>query len=216
MLEIRPHVSYDGFWGGDGLHETGFLHVDSHWEWQSGFEVHTGVNFLHEGVREDFELAPGKIVRAGDYDDKELQLVVMTDRGAPLSFSARSHIGGFFGGERIQVSPTIRYRIGDAFNASLSWNYNQIKLAYEPKSFDLNIARLRLNYSFNPKVSLQALVQYNDSTDVTATNLRLAWLTSADAGFYLVYNETRDDDVGMFREKRNEWILKFSHTFDVF
>ena len=50
-------------------------------------------------------------------------------------------------------------------------------------------------------MSLQALVQYNDSTDVTATNLRLAWLTSADAGFYLVYNETRDDDVGMFREK---------------
>ena len=216
MLELRPHMSYAGFWGGDGLHETGFLHIDNHWEWQSGFEVHTGVNFLHEGVREDFELAPGKVVRAGDYDDRELQLVLMTDRGAPLSLSARSHIGGFFGGERIQVSPTIRYRIGDAFNASLSWNFNQIKLAYEPKSFDLNIARMRLNYSFNPKVSVQALVQYNDSTDVMATNLRLAWLTSADAGFYLVYNETRDDDVGMFREKRNEWILKFSHTFDVF
>ena len=216
MLELRPHVSYAGFWGGDGLHETGFLHIDNHWEWQSGFEVHTGVNFLHEGVREDFELAPGKVVRAGDYDDEELQLVLMTDRGAPLSFSVRSHIGGFFGGERVQLRPTIRYRIGDAFNASLAWNYNQIKLAYEPKPFDLNIARLRLNYSFNPKVSLQALVQYNDSTDVMATNLRLAWPTSADAGFYLVYNETRDDDVGMFREKRNEWILKFSHTFDVF
>ena len=216
MLELRPHVSYAGFWGGDGLHETGFLHIDNHWEWQSGFEVHTGVNFLHEGVREDFELAPGKVVRAGDYDDEELQLVLMTDRGAPLSFSVRSHIGGFFGGERVQLRPTIRYRIGDAFNASLAWNYNQIKLAYEPKPFDLSIARLRLNYSFNPKVSLQALVQYNDSTDVMATNLRLAWLTSADAGFYLVYNETRDDDVGMFREKRNEWILKFSHTFDVF
>jgi hypothetical protein len=216
MLELRPHVSYAGFWGGDGLHETGFLHIDNHWEWQSGFEVHTGVNFLHEGVRKDFELAPGKVVRAGDYDDEELQLVLMTDRGAPLSFSVRSHIGGFFGGERVQLRPTIRYRIGDAFNASLAWNYNQIKLAYEPKPFDLNIARLRLNYSFNPKVSLQALVQYNDSTDVMATNLRLAWLTSADAGFYLVYNETRDDDVGMFREKRNEWILKFSHTFDVF
>jgi hypothetical protein len=65
-------------------------------------------------------------------------------------------------------------------------------------------------------VSLQALVQYNDATEVMASNIRFAWLTSADAGLYLVYNETRDDDVGMFTQKRREWILKFSHTFDLF
>ena len=34
-------------------------------------------------------------------------------------------------------------------------------------------------------MSQHALVQYNDSTDVMATTLRLDWLTSADAGFYL-------------------------------
>ena len=65
-------------------------------------------------------------------------------------------------------------------------------------------------------MSLQALVQYNDATEVMASNIRFAWLTSADAGLYLVYNETRDDDVGMFTQKRREWILKFSHTFDLF
>ena len=31
LLELRPHISYRGWWGGDGLHETGFLHVDNHW-----------------------------------------------------------------------------------------------------------------------------------------------------------------------------------------
>ena len=53
-------------------------------------------------------------------------------------------------------------------------------------------------------------------TDIVASNIRFAWLTSADAGFYVVYCETRDDDVGLFTEKLREWILKFSHTFDVF
>ena len=72
-----------------------------------------------------------------------------------------------------------------------------------------------MTHSFNPKVSLQALVQYNDAANVVASNIRFAWLTSADTGFYLVYNETRDDDVGLFAEQRREWILKFSHTFDV-
>lgn len=68
--------------------------------------------------------------------------------------------------------------------------------------------------SFTPKISIQALLQYNDSTEIFATNFRFAWQTSADAGVYLVYNETRDDDIGMFREKRKEWIVKYSHTFD--
>ena len=216
LLELRPHIAYRGWWGGDGLHETGFLHGDNHWEWKSGFEIHTGVNLLHEGVREDFELAPGQVVEAGDYDDEELQLVLMTDDSQPLSFDMTAKIGGFFGGDRTQLTPSLRYRIGETFNARLGWTYNEIQRPNNPEKLEINVGSLRMTYSFNPKVSLQALLQYNDATDVVASNIRFAWLTSADAGFYLVYNETRDDDVGLFTEKRREWILKFSHTFDVF
>ncbi|MEK9591545.1 MAG: DUF5916 domain-containing protein [Gammaproteobacteria bacterium] len=215
MHELRPHIAYRGYWGGDDFYETGFLHVDQHWEWKSGFEIHTGVNFLHEGVREPFALAPGKFVQDGEYDDEELQLVLITDQGAPLSMNVTSKIGGLFGGDRVQVSPKVRYRIGETFNASLAWTYNRLKLLNEPDAFTINVGSLRMTYSFSPKISLQALLQYNDSTEVLATNFRFAWLTSADAGFYLVYNETRDDDVGMFREKRKEWIVKYSHTLDV-
>ena len=46
LHELRPHVAYRGFWNFDGLWETGFLHVDNHWEWESGFEIHSGMNFL--------------------------------------------------------------------------------------------------------------------------------------------------------------------------
>jgi hypothetical protein len=216
LLELRPHISYRGWWGGDGLHETGFLHVDNHWEWKSGFEIHTGINFLHEGVRENFELAPGQVVEAGEYDDEEVQLVLMTDDSQPLSFEMTAKIGGFFGGDRTQLTPSLKYRIGETFSARLGWAYNEIQRPNNPEKLQINVGSLRMTYSFNPKVSLQALVQYNDSTDVVASNIRFAWLTSADAGFYLVYNETRDEDVGFFTEKRREWILKFSHTFDVF
>ena len=217
LLEMRPHIAYQGWWGGtDDLHETGFLHIDNHWEWKSGFEIHTGVNFLHEGVREDFELAPGQVVSAGEYDDEELQLVLMTDDGQPLSFNVTAKVGGFFGGDRTQLTPSIQYRMGETFNARLGWTYNEIQRPDTSEKLEINIGSLRATYSFSPKVSLQALVQYNDATDTVASNVRLAWLTSADAGFYLVYNETRDDDVGMFTEKRREWIVKFSHTFDVF
>lgn len=216
LLELRPHIYYKGWWGGDDLYETGFLHIDNHWEWKSGFEVHTGMNLLHEGVREDFELAPGQIVHAGEYDDQEVQLVLMTDDSQPLSLKVTAKIGGFFGGDRTQLTPSIQYRVGETFNATLDWAYNDIQRPGNPETLKINVGSLRATYSFSPRVSLQALVQYNDATDTVASNIRLSWLTSADAGFYLVYNETRDDDVGMFTEKRREWIVKFSHSFDVF
>ena len=216
LLEMRPHIAYRGWWGGDGLYETGFWHVDNHWEWKSGFEIHTGVNFLHEGVRDSFEFAPGFEVEAGEYDDQEVQLVLITDDSQPLSMRVTAKIGGYFGGDRVQITPAINYRVGETFNARLGWAFNELQRPGNPQKLRVNVGSLRMTYSFSPQISLQALFQYNDATDVVATNLRFAWLTSADAGFYLVYNETRDEDVGMFTEKRREWILKFSHTFDLF
>jgi len=68
LHEIRPHVSYRGFWKPDGFQESGFMHFDSHWEWRSGYEVHTGVNLTREGLRQPFEIYPGVVVPPGTYD----------------------------------------------------------------------------------------------------------------------------------------------------
>ena len=32
-----------------GFQETGFLHFDCHWEFKTGDEIHTGVNFKKDG-----------------------------------------------------------------------------------------------------------------------------------------------------------------------
>lgn len=215
LYELRPHIAYAGYWGEDDFYETGFWHIDQHWEWKNSYEIHTGVNLVHEGVRKAFNLTSGRRIEPGEYDEEELNLVLKTDQGAPLSLFLRTKKGGLFGGERVQLNPSIRYRIGETFNASLSWSYNRIDLGDGDRPFTINVGSLRMTYSFTPKISVQTLLQYNDSTDILATNFRFAWLTSADAGFYLVYNETRDDDIGQFLETRKEWTLKYSKTFDL-
>jgi hypothetical protein len=211
LHELRPHIAYRGYYNFDGLWETGFLHVDNHWEWESGFEIHTGMNFLHEGVDTPFDIVSGVTVPAGNYDDHEVALVLMTDRSAPLSFSIDGKFGGLFGGDRTQLIPTVRYRIGETFTSELSWIHNDVDL-HEAGDFRVGVGRLRMTYSFTPKISLQALVQYNERDDVLATNLRLAWLTSADTGLYIVYNEADDDGL---RANRKEFIIKFSHILNL-
>ncbi|MYE99341.1 MAG: hypothetical protein F4234_04055 [Gammaproteobacteria bacterium] len=84
----------------------------------------------------------------------------------------------------------------------------------------MDLARVRVSYSFTPQISLQTLVQYNNRDDVVAANVRFAWLQSANAGLYLVYNEV-DEFSGLNmphyeQENARQFILKYSRIFDFF
>jgi len=215
LLEIRPHVSYTGYWKFDGFQETGFLHMDSHWEFKTGTEVHTGVNVTRSGVIDAFDIVDGVVVQPGTYDHSEVQVVFFTDRSKPFSFSLRTTAGGRFGGDRLSIAPTIRYRVGETFRSELSFNYNDFDLPVPNGEFTANLGRLRLSYSFTPKMQLQALVQYNETSDELGTNVRFSWLQSANSGLYLVYNEVDERGIGALPTGR-EFILKYSHIFDVF
>lgn len=216
LFELRPHISYRSYYDFDGFQETGFLHVDNHWEFLGGMEVHTGVNFTQEGVKEPFNIVPGVTVAAGEYEHAEAQLQYFTNQGEPLSFFVNSRIGGFFGGDRINIEPTVRYRVGEKLSTEFSWNHSQIDLPVANGDFDVNLAKFRLSYSFTPNVLLQALLQYNDRDDVVATNIRFSWIQSANAGLYIVYNEVDESGLGAPRENARGLTIKYSRIFNLF
>jgi hypothetical protein len=142
-----------------------------------------------------------------------VRLVFITDQSAPLSFSTSVVVGGKFGGDRVRLTPSINYRIGEKFTSSLSVDYNDFDLP--GGKFSVTLSQLRLSYSFTPKILVQALMQYNDDSDTFGTNLRFSWLRSANTGFYLVYNEIDERGDGAPPRGR-ELIVKYSYIFDVF
>ena len=215
IFELRPHISFRGFWDPTGFQETGFMHIDNHWEFQSGMEIHTGMNLTREGVREPFEIVDGVVIQPGTYDHAEAMLQYIGDQSAPLNFSTRLIIGGRFGGDRISATNTLRYRIGEKFSSELAYVYNDFDLPVQGGDFTANLARLRLSYSFTPKILVQLLAQYNEQADTISTNFRFSWLQSANAGFYLVYNELDERGIGAPPRGR-EIIIKYSRIFDVF
>ena len=214
LFELRPHIQYNGYWGFDGFHETGFLHIDNHWEFKNGSQIHTGMNVTKEGVRDSFEIIDGVFIQPGTYNHKEAQLVFMGNRSAPLNFGMRAIFGGRFGGDRVTLTPTLRYRIGEKFSSEFAYIYNDFDLPVPGGKFTANLARIRFSYSFTPKILLQLLAQYNEKNDKISTNLRFSWLQSANTGLYLVYNEIDDRGMGNLPRGR-ELILKFSRIFDV-
>ncbi|MCI0694160.1 carbohydrate binding family 9 domain-containing protein [candidate division KSB1 bacterium] len=213
LHELRPHVSYRGYWDFSGFQETGFLHLDTHWEWKNGYEVHTGVNFTREGLKQAFTIFPGVMVPVGTYNHREVQIVIITNQGAPLNFNGTFNFGGFFGGNRITSSVTAKFRAGERFNTELTLNRNDVELP--AGSFVTNVARTRVSYSFTPRIFVQSLLQYNDRDNVWSTNLRLGWLQSANTGLFIVYNELHGTGENTLDLRERSFIVKFSRLFDL-
>ena len=139
----------------------------------------------------------------------------MTNQGAPVSLNLQTFIGGFFGGDRVTLNPTLRMRLGETFSTEVSYQRNDVDLPWG--DFVTNLVRTRVSYSFNPRTFVQGLVQYNDRADLWSMNLRFGWLQAANTGLFVVYTDTR----GLYdlsdRPERTDrsLIVKFSRMFDV-
>ncbi|MDG1911894.1 MAG: DUF5916 domain-containing protein [Flavobacteriaceae bacterium] len=211
LLEVRPHISYRGYWDFNNNLITSFLHFDNHWVWESGFEIHTGVNFTTEGVISPFSISKVEIP-IGEYKHSELQLVMMTNANKEVYFQTRTVIGGYFGGNRFSSNNRINFRIGDKFNTSGTLNYNRLNLPNG--NVNAVISGARFAYSFTPRMFLQSLIQYNNVSNITSLNARFGWLQNANTGLFVVFNIIQDNDYMDLLNNQNITI-KYSYQFDL-
>jgi hypothetical protein len=214
LFEVRPHIIYRGYWDHESFQETGFLHLDTHWELETTREFHTGINLTTEGLKQPFDIVPGVTVQPGTYHHEELQLVYVGNTAEPFNFELRSVVGGRFGGDRVTLEPTFRYRVGDRFSSEFAYNYNDFDLPVPNGEFTADLWRFRVSYSFSPRMLLQLLAQWNEQTNETSTNLRFSWLQSANTGLFLVYNELDEDGFGA-RPTGREFVIKYNRIFDL-
>ena len=213
LQQVRPHATFNRFWNFDGFQESSFLHIDNDLEFVDSSLVKTAWNVTGEGVRTAFEIADGVVVPVGVYDHHEAQLTYETNRGAPVSLEIRARFGGFFGGDRVTVGPTLNMRSGDVFIASLAWSRNDVDLP--GGSFVANLTSAQVAVNFSPRRFVQALVQYNDSADLWSVNLRVGLLGQANTGLFLVYNDTRGLGDTIASGGGRSLILKFSRLFEL-
>ncbi len=211
ILELRPHISYRGYWNFDDFLETSYLHIDNHFEFRNGTELHTGINVTGEGVVEAFDISRGRniMVQPGTYNHAESQLVYFTNKSNPFSVNLRSVIGGSFGGTRFIESATASVRLGDKFNSDFTFQYNNFKLP--GGNFTANIFISQISYAFKPNLYLQALVQNNTTDKLWAANLRFGWLERANTGLFIVFNYNLQDGDPL----NNSFIVKYSRMFDL-
>ena len=211
LLEVRPHIYSRTYWDFTGKLVSSWLHVDNHWAWRNGLEIHTGVNFTREWVFNDFNISD-LTINPSKYNHAEAQIVFITNPNKKLSFNNRSFIGGYFGGYRVSNNLSLNIRPVDKFNTSIFINSNNLRL--NNGELDAVISGLNLSYSFNPKMFIQSLIQYNNVTNLFSVNARYGLIRDANSGLYVVLNIVKDDDISDYTNYQ-QITIKYTHTFDI-
>ncbi|MDE2806290.1 MAG: DUF5916 domain-containing protein [Gemmatimonadota bacterium] len=193
--EIRPHVSYFTYRTvrsgvENGFNESARWHIDSHWQWNSGMELHTGANYITEGLYGSFAI-PGTdvVVPTGTYAGWESQIVFFTDQSRPVSINTRFNWGAFLSGSKRTSTADLTLRRGARTSAGVRLAYNDVMLPQG--DFTATLAGINLGYFFTPRIYVQSLIQYSDQIDTWSANIRFGWLNTAGTGLFIVYNEVQ-------------------------
>jgi hypothetical protein len=177
-------------------------------QFQEGGVIWFGGKSNFERLTEPFQIRKDQVIPAGDYSFNEYTLSVSTDKSRTFGGDFKTTIGSFFDGDKNSYSLTGRFQRAQ-FLAEVSWSRDNVSLP--SGNFDTDLVATRVNYSFNPRMFLNALIQYNSDLREIASNIRFNLIYKPLSDVFLVYNERRAS-TGEVKERA--LILKVTYVFD--
>jgi Domain of unknown function (DUF5916) len=197
LREFFPHFQIENFTkrNGGGL-ESRYMDWHVPVNLQNSTFIEIGVNPNEEVIDKRFAINTrrGIYVDPGRYEFKEYFGLMNTNAAAPFSMNLRYGNGEFYDGYRRNYTVGGTFRMNEHLNVALSDQINDIELP--SGAFVTHLVTGRVNYYFNTKVFVNALVQYNTDTNQWSSNARLDIIHRPLSDIYLVYNERHDSRTG--------------------
>jgi hypothetical protein len=196
LRETYPHWQIENFSRRAGGLESRYMD----WHWPVTFHnstfVEVGINPNVEVIRNPFTINSRRNIRVmpGRYEFNEYFLLANTNAAAPVSFNTRYSIGEFYDGYRRGYAIGTTVRANEHFNVSGNVQFNDIELPQG--AFTTTLVTGRVNYFFNTKVFLNALLQYNTDARQWSSNVRFNLIHRPLSDIFLVYNERRESRTG--------------------
>ena len=197
LRESRPHWQIDMFsrQSGGGL-ESRYQDLHFPLTFQDSSNMEVGVNANAEEVRTPFTIntARGVHVNPGRYDFNEYFIFWNTNSAAKISINSRYSTGKFYDGYRRSYIFGPALRLNENLNLAFNVQINDITLS--TGDFVSTLLTSRVNYNFNTKMFLNALLQYNTDSQQWSSNLRFNIIHRPLSDIFVVYNERRDERTG--------------------
>ncbi len=161
-------------------------------------------NTTSDRLDQPFTVAPALTILPGEYGYQTWQVQYSSNQSSVVSWNASLEAGEYWTGHQKNAGGGVRVRFNQHLAASATLSRNMIDLPQG--AFAANLARLRLDWSFSPRMFLNALVQYNGQDDNWISNVRFNLIHRPLSDMYVVWNETR-----LSTGTRRALMLKYTH-----
>ncbi|NGP51875.1 hypothetical protein, partial [Thioalkalivibrio sp. XN8] len=189
----------------EGLEYT-LLNPEVYVENRAGDYVFPELRFERERLFAPFEILPGIVIPAGDYQYHRVLLSAGTSRDRNAAVEVSVAAGQYFTGHRRDYELELLWQPGPRYNVELEYEVTDLDL--REGRFIVRVAQANLNVNFNPRLALNLTAQHDNVSERLGLNGRLRWTFAEHQDLFLVVNHetgTLDDD---FRALRTETIAK--------
>jgi hypothetical protein len=206
-IDIRGNLTYLTDTGGTLLTRIASLEFDNVRPSGAGF----GFKYVRqfEQLTEDFGIMPGITIPLAPYRFQQGTVDVSSANSRRVSARAAYSWGSFYGGSQQEIEASNTTHFSRHFRTTFQYEYNRVRLPQG--NFSTSVARMRVNYSFNPDVSIGGLLQWNSTAREYSANIVLRFIYGRDSNLYLVFNERQVDRITGWALGQRAAIVKLTY-----
>lgn len=180
----------------------------------SGDQIRFDVSRNYERLELPFDIKRDAsiIIPVDEYENWLATAEVETASFRKISIETSVAVGGFWSGTQFQYAANISLR--PVAGLELNPEYIRTNVDLAEGSFSTDLFRFEANIDFTNSLFFTTNIQFDNLSDLLATNNRLRWIIRPGSDLYLVYNHNwlNDDQFDRFRTLQRSGTIKLSYT----
>jgi hypothetical protein len=203
-------ASYAHIRNRQGRVETRDADIELAAEYQNGDRPFVAYSNTYEFLPAPFTISPGLTLASKGYQFASWRAGMQLGQQRRVAGVLSVERGSFYNGDKTSWSWT-RGRVFLTSQVSIEPRLSIDQVTLAEGAFTNTVLGTRTTYTVTPLMFVSALVQYASSSHALSANVRLRWEYSPGSEFFVVWNESRDTQIGSFPELANRaLIVKFN------
>ena len=130
----------------------------------------------------------GRALAPGEYAFSTVEVRWRSNDSRPLSTRGGFSAGGFWGGNRTQLSVGGQWKTGPYLTVGADYTWNDVSLPVEDGDFSTRLFGATVLGAVSRSLFANALVQYDDVSNVVRANVRIDWIHTPGSDLFVVFD----------------------------
>lgn len=186
LRRVGGNVDGTMYWGLDGERQSAETEIEGFVEFTGRDQIGGGVRHQIERLDAPFTIRENETVPIGEYGYVTAFVGGETDSSRPVFGSARLSTGGFFNGDRTDVSLNAGWRQSQHLVLEGGIDHSVIDLGNGP--FTATVGSVSALTAFSRTLFGRTLLQYDNFSQALQANVRLNWIHTPGSDLFVVFN----------------------------